>query len=241
MPREILVKGDLSQAESRIVAYLAEEASLKKIFREGKSIHKFICSLIFGIDEDKVDKNSHEYQMAKNLSHATNYDVSPRTFASHVGIPEKRAKEIMLEVDRLLPNIRGIFHAETQNQLRRNRTLSNPFGRRRVFLGRWGGDLFREAYAFIPQSTVGDIINRCAIRLRECLPAGAKIRLQVHDELVISCKREQVEEVCRLFKREVEQPVRIKGEDLVIPVDLGVGVNWKDTVSLEEWMNVKTL
>jgi hypothetical protein len=166
----------------------------------------------------------------------TNYDVSPRTFAAHVGINEKKAKGIMALFDRTFPNIRGVFHVETQNQLRKNRTLTNPFGRRRVFLGRWGGDLFREAYAFIPQSTVGDIINRCGIRLRECLPTGAKIRLQVHDELVISCKREQVEEVANLFKREVEQPVRIKGEDLVIPIELGVGKNWKHTVDVDKWL-----
>ena len=234
---EVFVKGDLSQAEARIVAWLAEEPSLKQIFKTpGRSIHKYVCANIFGGTESEVNKESEEYQLAKNMVHATNYDVSPRTFAAHVGIQEKKAKEIMSIFDRNFPNIRGVFHVEIQNQLRRNRTLSNPFGRRRVFLNRWGGDLFREAYAFIPQSTVGDIINRAGIRLRECLPIGAKVRLQVHDELVISCRREQVVEVAKLLKREAEQPTQIKGEELVIPIEISVGRNWKDVVSLEQWV-----
>lgn len=232
---KVLVKGDLSQAEARVVAWLAEEPLLKKAFKEGKSIHKFVCSLIFGIPEDEVSKESEEYQLSKNMVHASNYDVSPRTFALHVGIQEKRAKEIMSSVDRTFPNIRGVFHAEIQNQLRTSRTLTNPFGRRRTFLNRWGGDLFREAYAFIPQSTVGDVINRGAVRLRQCLPEGAEILLQVHDELVIQCYPQDMDEVIMLFKREVEQPILIKGDHLTIPLDIGVGRNWKHTVDIEKW------
>lgn len=232
---KILVKGDLSQAEARVVAWLAEDPLLKMAFKEGKSIHKFVCSLVFGIPEKEVSKESEEYQLAKNMVHATNYDVSPRTFAQHVGIPEKRAKEIMSTVDNTFPNIRGVFHAEAQNQLRKNRTLTNPFGRRRVFLNRWGGDLFREAYAFIPQSTVGDVINRGAIRLRECLPMGAEILLQVHDELVIQCYPKDLDKVIDLFKKEVEQPILIKGDHLIIPLEISIGRNWKHTMSIEDW------
>lgn len=232
----IFIKGDLSQAEARVVAWLAEEPYLKQAFKEGRSIHKFVCSMVFKIPEREVSKSSEEYQLAKNMVHATNYDVSARTFANHVGIPEKRAKEIMNEVDRIFPNIRGVFHKEVQDNLRKNRTLINPFGRKRTFLNRWGGDLFREAYAFIPQSTVGDVINRGLIRLPYCLPEDVKVLLQVHDELVLEAPEELIHETVRLLRREIEQPIFIKGEELLIPLEVSIGRNWKDTLLYEEWV-----
>jgi hypothetical protein len=45
-------------------------------------------------------------------------------------------------------------------QLSKDRSLINPFGRRRIFMDRWGDELFKEAYSFIPQSTVADKLNR---------------------------------------------------------------------------------
>jgi DNA polymerase-1 len=49
--------------------------------------------------------------------------------------------------------------------------------------------------------------------------------LQVHDELVFECPPEEVDEVSRLVKREMESAYELK---VPLLVDVGVGVNWRD-------------
>lgn len=231
---KVIVVGDLSQAENRIVAWLANELNLKSIFKTDKSVHVVVCSMIFNLREEDIladpnYKKSKVYKKAKNMVHAMNYDEGPRTFADHVDIPLAEAKSIMNEYDKLFPNIRSVFQAEVQAQLSQNRTLTNPFGRKRTFLGRWGPSLWREAYSCVPQGTVAEIINLGIIRMELRLPPGADILMQVHDEIVLQCYPKDLEEVCRIFREEVEVPIVIKGEELTIPLDISVGPNWKDT------------
>lgn len=230
---KVMIKGDLSQAEARIVAWLAQDDTLKAIFRSGQSVHKMVASLIFGMKPEEVSKESKEYKLAKNMVHASNYAVGVRTFANHVGVEVKEAEKVMREYEKLFPNIKGVFHAGVEAQLRKNRTLINPLGRKRVFFERWGDELKRSAYSHIPQSTVADVINTCWIALDEGLPSGAEVLMQVHDELVLQCYPEQVDLAARMFKKEVEIPLTINGDILVIPVELSVGPNWKDTKSYE--------
>jgi DNA polymerase-1 len=225
-PDKNFIIGDLGQADARVVACLAGEKSQIDLFAAGEDVYKFIGSQIYDKPENFITKE--ERDTCKTLVHATNYDVSARILAINLAIPLKEAKEYLRKYDRHFPNIKGVYHTNVQLQLQANRTLQNAFGRRRIFLDRWGPGLLKEAYNYLPQSTVADYLGTGMLRLEGLFPSGAEILLQIHDELVIQCYPKDNEEVIHLFRREVEKPVLINGQLLTIPLDIKVCKNWKE-------------
>jgi len=97
-------------------------------------------------------------QAGKKSNHGLDYDETYKRFALENEMTEAEAKVIVSKYYNVYPNIRVNYDA-IQTQLRKDRTLINCFGRRRKFLEKWGTDLFKAAYAFIPQSTVSDVLN----------------------------------------------------------------------------------
>jgi DNA polymerase I-like protein with 3'-5' exonuclease and polymerase domains len=133
---------------------------------------------------------------------------------------------------RTFPNIKSVFQAEIEQQLRSNRTLTNPFGRRRIFYDRWGDDLLRDGYAYIPQSTTADYINAPLPDIESNLPKSASLLLQVHDEICLECDPKDVSECASILKKYIEVPILVGTEEMTIPLDISVGPNWADTVNI---------
>ena len=77
---EVLLEADQSQAESRIVAYKAEEMRLIGLFEHGEKIHEVVGSILWNKQINKKD-NPIEYNAAKTISHASNYGTSPQKIA----------------------------------------------------------------------------------------------------------------------------------------------------------------
>jgi len=149
---------------------------------------------------------------------------------------ELQIKLTRVEAERLrnnyldrFPRIR-MWHMEIQAQLNSTRTLTNPLGRKRYFFERWGPDLFKEAYAHLPQSTIVDDLNSGLVRLYE---EGFDLLLQVHDSVnmnVATVDKVVVERIKSL----TETPVTINGHDVVIPVEVAVGPDWASLVEYKE-------
>lgn len=234
---KVLIKADLSQAEARVVAWLARDINYINMFKSGKDIHTLYASLIFGQSYESITETLRD--KAKILRHAKNYNMGPRTMAISLGITMKEAKYLIAEDDKLFPNIKGVFYANAEEQLRKNRTLTTPFGRKRTFFDRWSNNMLREAYAYIPQSTVADYINRAMIKLDYCLPKEANLLAQIHDEILLQCYPYQVEEVYKLLKKHTEIEIIVGGEPLIIPLDVEIGPNWADVIDYKEWLNEK--
>jgi uracil-DNA glycosylase family 4 len=218
----VLINADLSQAEARIVAYLSRDRRLIEVFEQGGDIHRRNASNIFGKREDEISKE--ERQLAKAVVHASNYAVGPRTFANMVGIPMPQAKRLLNQYFATYPRIRT-WHKDVEAKLRSVRTLYNPFGRRRIFFNRWNDSLVKEGLAFIPQSTVADIMNRAVVELHAC---GVELLLQVHDSVVVECKSDRVEDNVKALRRAMERELEIEGSSVRIPMDYAVGSNWEE-------------
>ena len=231
---KVLIKADLSQAEARVVAWIARDINYKNMFKSGKDIHTLYASLIFKKPYEDITETLRD--KAKILRHAKNYNMGPKTMGISLGITIKEAKYLIQEDDKLFPNIKEIFYKEVEGQLRKDRTLTTPFGRKRTFFDRWSDGMLREAYAYIPQSTVADYINRGLVELDHCLPDGVDLLIQVHDEIVLQCYPEQVEEVSALARKVIERTIIIGGEELIIPLDIEVGSNWADVLELDKWL-----
>jgi DNA polymerase I-like protein with 3'-5' exonuclease and polymerase domains len=91
---------------------------------------------------------------------------------------------------------------------------------------RWGDDLFRSAYSYIPQSTVGDLLNTALVRLYNKYGEEATISLQLHDAIYIICKEDEVEDWMEKMRACMMIPLTCNGEEFKIDVDFAVGKSW---------------
>ncbi len=233
---------DLEQAENRIFAHLAFEEAMMQAFANGVDVHRLTASLIFGkhIDEISDEPGScaiggglfSERFWGKKANHSLNYDLGYKTFALYYEITESEAKFIVEKFHHSYPRIRQ-FHAWIRAKIQENRTLTNLMGRNRIFTGRMEDSLFKEAYSWIPQSTVADIINRRGVNYiyyNQDSFRDIDLNNQVHDSIVFqmsyrTCSFEkQAENVLRI-KESLEQPLQWKGLEFVVPVSLEVGLN----------------
>jgi len=105
--------------------------------------------------------------------------------------------------------------------------LATPLGRKRTFFNRWNESLVKEALAYIPQSTVADILNMGLRRLYDKFKDGpTQILLQIHDAVLCQTPLDDMQDTCRVLKETLTIPIMIGYKELVIPVDISVGESW---------------
>jgi DNA polymerase-1 len=218
---------DLSQAENRIVAYVGPVDEMIRAFESKQDVHRLTASLIYrkGIDEITPD----ERQWGKRANHGLNYDLGYKTFALYYEIGESEAKYIVDRYHQAYPGVRQGYHAQVRQMLSTNRTVINCMNRRRLFLDRWGDDLFKSAYSFIPQSTVADVINErglAYIYYNQDLFAPVELLLQVHDSVIFQIPRSvsiaRHSEILWAIKQNLETPLQWKTQSFTIPAEIQV-------------------
>lgn len=232
---------DLGQAENRLVAYISPEPNMIAAFEKGIDIHKQTAGLIFNKEpkdiSDELGSSTigggvySERFWGKKSNHSLNYDLGYRAFALVCEIQDHEAKYIVKRYHSVYPGVRQ-YHAWIRAQLGKNRTITNCFGRKRLFTNRWGDELFKEAYAFIPQSTVADIINERGLAYVMDNPQfkGAEILNQVHDSLVVQISYVDVPvwrhaEMLKLLVDSLQKPITFRGLTFSIPADTNVGIS----------------
>lgn len=227
---KLLVEIDLAQAESRYVAWEAPEPKLMELINEGRDIHRFVASRIFRKSEELVTKS--ERQLGKKSGHAANYGVGPRTFAESclldgIDITTEEAKGIIEGYYEVFPGIRR-RQKNIQQEVTRSKSLTTPLGRKRIFYDRVCDSLFREAYAYCPQSTIPDITNYLMLYLWE--DEEVEFLLQVHDSLLLQVKESKVNDlISKASCLDNWHPeIHLPGGQLRIPVDIKVGKFWGD-------------
>lgn len=248
----ILYSFDLSQIENRIVAYVGGVIPQIEAFESGIDLHRLTASIIFNKPYDSIsdedgssslgDGRQSERYWGKKGNHATNYDVSFKTFALVNEMSEVDAKQVLESIHRGYPQIRGGYHLVIQEMLRRNRMVTNLFGRNRLFLGPIFPDrftpksacdtTFREAYAQLPQSTCADKMNEQGVEFvyyNQQWFKPVEILTQIHDSLVfqipLSVPWKVHAEILLRIKDSLETPLVWHGRSIKTPVDLAIGLN----------------
>lgn len=128
------------------------------------SCWKEINSLIKSSDDWEAKERF--YFIAKMICHASNYGMKAPTFQLNVleksegavVLTLKQCREFLTLYHQLFPEIQE-WHFDVRKQLQETRCLYNLFGERRDFTEFFGDSLWKEGYAFIPQSTIGEITN----------------------------------------------------------------------------------
>jgi len=145
-----------------------------------------------------------------------------------------------------------LWYRNIQKKLETDRTLINCFGRKYKFLGQWNEDLFKAAYAYLPQSTVADLVNQGIIDSYEDRTGYMKLLEmlgQVHDSIVGQNQIEGHPEqkgyspyyACLDMAKGMHKvasymnsPMEYSGREFYIDSDIKVGAGWGDlqTVNL---------
>ena len=257
-PGYVIVNIDLSQAEGRIVALLSNDIRLLEAY-DKIDIHRRTAALAlftgqlnlsYEFDEiaDVLGKDSPERFIGKKTRHAGNYFMQWREFMKQVISDCRRfniqftisafsAKQILERFHAASPNIVEVFHKQVKDEIDTSRALINPFGRLRRFFDRPGNQLYKESFAFIPQSTVKDRLTMSALAIRE-KKYPIKLVNEAHDSLTYFMPIGEYKDICREVKPVMEEPIdfstcSIKRGKLIIPCDFEVGDNYKDLNKLK--------
>lgn len=182
-PGHIIADIDLAGADAQIVAWEADDVTMKTLFREKKKIAAFAAREIFGSAAGSDGKNEPYYTRAKAGGHATNYGAWPKTVSLACGITIHEAEQFQKKWFGVFPGIKS-WQDRIRLELQTKREITNRFGYRLKFLGRVDDThSFAEALAWCPQSSVAIITQLALEWIKDNYPQVAML-LQVHDSLV---------------------------------------------------------
>jgi DNA polymerase I-like protein with 3'-5' exonuclease and polymerase domains len=172
-------------------------------------------------------------------------NTSARKYRIPVKITEQDAESALRVFHKMTPNIEQVYFPEVIEAIKSTRRLIAPlpygvnarFGGTRTFYERWGDELFREAFSYIPQRAVSDNTKAAGIRIKARAPF-AKIILESHDALLFSIEENETEDFIPIAVEEMERPINFENcslprESLAIPCEAEIGYNYKDFKKFE--------
>ena len=224
----VFIDTDLKQAEFREVAYQSEQQNLIDIFTD-PSRDVFDEMTDWRIHCGLEDVPEVERKKTKRTVHAGNYGMGERRYAAVVGVPLNEARELRALYRQTFPNIFSVFQAEVRDELYKTRTLSTFFGRKHTFLGIIDS-ILEDAYAFVPQSTIGDLLNQILIRIyyeSKLRDLPFKLRLQVHDSMVVQVPKKRVDDYMELQTKCFDFPITVKYKTFTIPYSTDIKLTWE--------------
>ena len=170
-------------------------------------------------------------QAGKKANHGLNYGLGYKTFALYNEMEERDAKEIVRRYhEDAYPGIRQ-WHEKIKRQLAEDKTLTNCFGRKRKFIDAWGMELWLDAYSFIPQSTVVDMVNIGMTKAFDDKSLDFQLLAQVHDSILIQVppEWEKAAQDCKKIALDYMMPtIQYGAREFQIPTDLKVGYDWSN-------------
>jgi DNA polymerase I-like protein with 3'-5' exonuclease and polymerase domains len=208
---------DLDSADLRIVTWESDCKWMKDHFANGRKPYIEVMREYYR--NPSMTKKSHprEYGMFKSLCHGTNYLGTADGIAPRIGLLVHETERIQKWYFGLAPEIKR-WQEDIKKQVSGRRYVQNAFGYRIHFFDRIEGTIFNQAVAWIPQSTVGCLINRAYVNIHNNLPE-AEVLLQVHDSLMGQVPIENKEHWLRRIVEE-SQIVIPYSDPLVIPVGI---------------------
>lgn len=227
--QHLLVSADYSQIELRLMAILSQDPALLEDFRQEKDIHTATAARIFHIPEEDVTRE--QRSKAKTANFGIIYGISAFGLAQRLNIARSEAKSLIEEYFRSYPQVHT-YMERTQETARNQSYVETLFGRKR-FLPAINsrnavvrGLAERNAINAPLQGTAADLIKIAMIRVAGRLKTEglrSKLILQVHDELIVDALKEEVEQVKRLLKEEMEGAARLA---IPLTVECNSGTNW---------------
>ena len=227
----VLISCDYSQVELRILAHCSGEPTLTEAFRAGADVHAATAAEVFGLAPDKVDRATRE--RAKAVNFGIVYGISDFGLSEQLGISRQDAHEYITTYLARYPRIQQFIH-DTIADATRDGYVTTLLGRRRPIPEltasthhvRQLGE--RLAVNTIIQGSAADIIKRAMVRARDALAdtgSGARLVLQIHDELLVEAPHGAQEPVIAAIRGAM---IGAYALDPPLAVDVGVGETWRE-------------
>lgn len=185
-----------------------------------------------------IKNHDKRYFLGKKVIHASNYGMHGQTFRDNVlketqgqiVLDIREANRMLSMYHELVPEL-AKWQKATYEQARDTKILYNLFGYPITFTGRVEE---RDAYAAIPQSTVGCLGNQAFIEEQEYIETHKKdwdLLINCHDSTLTQCPEGEVEECVRIKQQIVEKEfVTPAGESFKMRSEAQVGKNYKEMI-----------
>lgn len=227
----VFVDADYSQIELRVLAHMSGDAALIAAYQADEDIHAITASQVFDVPLDQVDSTLR--RKAKAVNFGIVYGISSFGLGQDLDISRKKAEGYIEKYFATYGKVKE-FLDRTVEDAKKNGYTVTMFGRRRPipelassnFMTRSFGE--RAAMNAPVQGTAADIIKIAMVRVNRRLKEEhlqSKLVLQIHDELIIETKKEELEIVQKILVEEM-----MHAADLTVPllVDANVGDSWYD-------------
>jgi uracil-DNA glycosylase family 4 len=231
-PRRLLIGLDYSQAELRVLTWLAKEETLRDIFLDpDQDLFVELCTqMIPGFLDMSKDEKQEVRTLIKTFAYGVSYGRTAEGIAHdpdfHMSVTDAQRQMDLFNAK--IPKIKA-FQEEIVGRIHRGEDLVNPFGRHRRFYlitPTNQRDVENEAKAYLPQSTASDIGLEAASR---CTKEGIFLVNLVHDALYAEAAPDEVDEVIALMDR-IMVTVGEEVTEGYVPfrTDAKVGKRWSD-------------
>ena len=230
-----LISADYSQIELRLMAHAANETEMIKAFNENVDIHSQTASKVFGIPIEDLD--SEIRRSAKAINFGIIYGISAFGLSKQLSCSQSEAKNFIESYFDQFPKIKSYMDAMIENAKMKG-YVETFFGRRIPIKGINSKNFQERSFAERQsinapiQGSAADIIKRAMIKIHNVFQEKnieSKMLLQVHDELVFECPKDEINTVSNLIKKEMEQAnLPLFPLNIPIVVDFGEADNWSE-------------
>jgi len=230
-PGHKLLSADYSQIELRLLAHVADIPQLRDAFHADLDIHAMTASEVFGVPIEGMDPMVR--RRAKAINFGIIYGISAFGLARQLDISRGEASDYIKAYFERFPGIRT-YMDDTKTFAAEHGYVSTLFGRKCHMSGindknpMKRGFSERAAINAPIQGGSADIIKRAMVRLGGALDdagLGARMLLQVHDELIFEVPEAELEATRALVKEVMESAATL---DVPLVVDTGIGDNWDE-------------
>lgn len=227
----VLMAADYSQIELRIMAHLSGDENLVRAFAEDRDVHQATAAEVFGVTPEAV--SGEQRRAAKAINFGLIYGMSAFGLARQLGIERGAAQEYVNLYFERYPGVKA-YMDETRAMAREQGYVTTVFGRRLHLpdIGSRNAQLRqyaeRSAINAPMQGTAADIIKRAMISVNDWLTSnglGARLVMQVHDELVLEVPTGTVAAVREGLEQRMTAAARLR---VPLKVDTGTGSNWDE-------------
>ena len=230
-PGTVFISADYSQIELVVMAHLSKDPNMCKAFTEGTDVHKATASLIYKVPQEEVTADMR--RLAKTINFGVIYGMSAFRLSNELGISRTQAQEFITSYFTEYASIQR-FISETIQEAHEKCRVSTIFGRSRFIPTINNTNKNDQAAAEriavnTPiQGSAADIVKMAMLKVNTALrtnPTGAKMLLQVHDELIFECpdNQEAIDNTLKLIKENMENAVKLS---IPLRVSIEYGKNW---------------
>lgn len=222
----VLVGADYSQFELRLAAALSGDKAMLDAFNRDRDIHIETAAQIYDVPADKVTKA--QRSSVKEINFGVMYGLGPHALSQSTGMTFGEARQFIARYFEIRPKLKSYIE-HLRKQAAQEGYVETLLGRRRPtpdvhssnFVVREAA--YRAAVNMPLQGSAADIMKMAMIEVAKKLPDGAHMLLQIHDSLIVECKKSDATKVGKILKDTMESayklPVKLKA-------DISIGHNW---------------